>query len=142
MMKGITRLGEFWRNIRDKKEAAKASKGIKSINTIKLMLSVAVGICCVGVGSGNGYAISGGTAGDTKYVNTTSSSPKGIHNIGNPSYNANGSTYNYIYYGCESTPIYWRVLNTTSNGYDMNVGTSATEGLLVLKEYYLEKKMG
>ena len=128
MMKVITRLGEFWRNIRDKKEAAKASKGIKSINTIKLMLSVAVGICCVGMGSGNSYAA---------YKATT----YGIHNMVNPSGGnaTTGSTYNYLYFGkIPSSPsgsysttnkeMYWRVLNTTSND-------GSTPALFVLTEY-------
>ena len=132
------RIGKIVAKVSECERIAKiVAKSSEYRGIAKLALGIAVAMCCVGMEYGNIYAVSGGTAGNTHYVKTTSSSPKGVHNIGNPSYSSSGSTYNYIYFGCQSTPIYWRVLNTTSNGYDMNVGTSATEGLFLLQEYYL-----
>ena len=64
---------------------------------VKLVLGMAVAICLVGMGGGDGYAISGGIAGNTHYVSTTTSTPRGIHNIGNPKYFSSGRRYNYIY---------------------------------------------
>ena len=44
-------------------------------NTAKVMLGLALSVCCVGMGSENTYAA---YAGNTSYVNTVSSSPEGI----------------------------------------------------------------
>ena len=111
----------------------KVRKEIASKNTARVIMSVLLSACCIGVASCNTYA-----------KNATGT--LGVCNIANPTYNSSGSTYNYVYFGdipndttnydsnAVGKPILWRVLNTTAND------DNGTPALFMLTEYGISTK--